>query len=58
MEWTVKEYADKRKISTQAVTQAMGKKHRLPGVKSRRKISHIWLLTIDEQKLNKFLSQK
>lgn len=57
MELTVKQYAEKRGISTQAVTQAIWRNSKMPGVKSYRRLSRIWLLTIDENTLKKHLSK-
>lgn len=42
---TTIEYADKRGVSTVAVTRAINKGRKLIGIKSYRKVGRDWLLT-------------
>lgn len=50
---TVKEYAEKRGVSTVAVTRAMGKGRKLIGISSYGKIGRDWILTENTTNLKK-----
>ena len=46
---TATQYADKRKISLQAVCKAIRMKHNLPGVEKVEKFGNAYLLTVKKE---------
>lgn len=54
---TVKQYAEKRKVSPVAVTRAMKAGKKLIGVKSYQKIGRDWFLTVCNSGANKNLGK-
>lgn len=52
---TPKQYADKRKISLQAVTKAIREKHNLPSVVKVEKFNRFYLLTVNVDKTGELI---
>lgn len=57
MELSTREYADKRGITMRAVTKAIVKGHKLPGVKSIKRLHQYYILVIDQPKFKLFLAE-